>query len=121
MIEHLTQPSPAELDALTALWEASVRATHDFLSEEDIPFFRQMVRNEALAAVDLYVIRDTDDRTDRACGSGGTDGTDWAKPDATAGQTSSAGSPPSQASPAICSKCCSSPPGRGARDSAGNS
>ena len=69
MIEHLTQPSPAELDALTALWEASVRATHDFLSEEDIPFFRQMVRNEALAAVDLYVIRDTDDRTDRACGS----------------------------------------------------
>ena len=41
MIEHLTQPSPAELDALTALWEASVRATHDFLSEEDIPFFRQ--------------------------------------------------------------------------------
>ena len=40
MIEHLTQPSPAELDALTALWEASVRATHDFLSEEDIPFFR---------------------------------------------------------------------------------
>lgn len=74
MIEHLTQPSPAELDALTALWEASVRATHDFLSEEDIPFFRQMVRNEALAAVDLYVIRDTDDRTDRAFGSGGTDG-----------------------------------------------
>ena len=63
MIEHLTQPSPAELDALTALWEASVRATHDFLSEEDIPFFRQMVRNEALAAVDLYVIRDTADRT----------------------------------------------------------
>ena len=53
---------------------SSVRATHDFLSEEDIPFFRQMVRNEALAAVDLYVIRDTDDRTDRAFGSGGTDG-----------------------------------------------
>ena len=74
MIEHLSQPSPTELDALTALWEASVRATHDFLSEEDIPFFRQMVRNEALAAVDLYVIRDTDDRTDRAFGSGGTDG-----------------------------------------------
>ncbi|MFR6635260.1 MAG: GNAT family N-acetyltransferase [Alistipes onderdonkii] len=64
MIEHLTQPSPAELDALTALWEASVRATHDFLSEEDIPFFRQMVRNEALPAVDLYVTRDTGDRTD---------------------------------------------------------
>ena len=74
MIEHLTQPSPAELDALTALWEASVRATHDFLSEEDIPFFRQMVRNEALPAVDLYVTRDTGDRTDGTDGPGGTDG-----------------------------------------------
>ena len=59
MIEHLPQPSPAELDALTALWEASVRATHDFLSEEDIPFFRQMVRNEALPGTTLYVIRES--------------------------------------------------------------
>lgn len=91
MIEHLTQPSPAELDALTALWEASVRATHDFLSEEDIPFFRQMVRNEALAAVDLYVIRDTDDRTDRAFGSGGTDGTDGNRGSTATGQTGETG------------------------------
>ena len=109
MIEHLTQPSPAELDALTALWEASVRATHDFLSEEDIPFFRQMVRNEALPAVDLYVTGDRPRQAQRA------------KQDAAAGQTSSADSPPLQASQAICSKCCSSPPECGARDSAGNS
>ena len=91
MIEHLPQPSPAELDALTALWEASVRATHDFLSEEDIPFFRQMVRNEALAAVDLYVIRDTGDRTDRAFGSGGTDGTDGNRGSTATGQTGETG------------------------------
>ena len=118
MIEHLTQPSPAELDALTALWEASVRATHDFLSEEDIPFFRQMVRNEALPAVDLYVTRDTGDRTDGTDGPGGTDGN---RGSTATGQTSSADSPPLQASQAICSKCCSSPPECGARDSAGNS
>lgn len=74
MIEHLPQPSPAELDALTALWEASVRATHDFLGEEDIPFFRQMVRNEALPGTTLYVIRESEAGTNRsgdACGSGG--------------------------------------------------
>lgn len=59
IIEHLTTPTPAELDALTALWEASVRATHAFLAPEDIPFFRQMVRREALPTVDLYVIRET--------------------------------------------------------------
>lgn len=59
MVERLTTPTPAELDALTDLWEASVRATHAFLAPEDIPFFRQMVRREALPTVDLYVIRKT--------------------------------------------------------------
>lgn len=128
MIEHLTQPSPAELDALTALWEASVRATHDFLSEEDIPFFRQMVRNEALPAVDLYVTRDTGDRTDGTDGPGGQTGTgiDRDRPNGETGQRQPGkrvrrNSPPLQASQAICSKCCSSPPECGARDSAGNS
>ena len=30
----------ADHDAIVALWEAAVRATHDFLAEEDIVFFR---------------------------------------------------------------------------------
>lgn len=37
-IERLKNPSAGELDALTDLWEASVRATHDFLAPEDIAF-----------------------------------------------------------------------------------
>ena len=56
-IERLKNPSAGELDALTDLWEASVRATHDFLAPEDIVFFRQMVRQEALRGVELHVIR----------------------------------------------------------------
>lgn len=68
MVERLTTPTPAELDALTALWEASVRATHAFLAPEDIPFFRQLVRREALPTVDLYVIRET--------GAGGSEARD---------------------------------------------
>ena len=48
---------PAELDALTALWERSVRATHRFLKPGDIGFFRRIVREEALAAVELFVVR----------------------------------------------------------------
>ena len=47
-IERLKTPSAGKLNALTDLWEASVRATHDFLAPEDIAFFRQMVRQEAL-------------------------------------------------------------------------
>ena len=61
-IERLKNPSAGELDALTDLWEASVRATHDFLAPEDIAFFRQMVRQEALRGVELYVIRKPDSK-----------------------------------------------------------
>ena len=61
-IERLKTPSAGELDALTDLWEASVRATHDFLAPEDIVFFRQMVRQEALRGVELYVIRKPDSK-----------------------------------------------------------
>lgn len=69
-IEQLKNPSAGELDALTGLWESSVRATHDFLAAEDISFFRQMVRREALAGVELYVIRETDSKSPEAgpCG-----------------------------------------------------
>ena len=51
MIERIESPAPVELDALTALWERSVRATHDFLAPEDVAFFRRMVREEALPGV----------------------------------------------------------------------
>ena len=59
MIERLASPTAHELDALTDLWERSVRAPHDFLAPEDIPFFRRMVRQEALPAAEIYVIRDS--------------------------------------------------------------
>ena len=60
MVERLASPAAHELDALPDLWERSVRAPHDFLAPEDIPFFRRMVREEALSGVEeLYVIRDS--------------------------------------------------------------
>lgn len=62
MIRPLIAPIPAELDALTELWEGSVRATHDFLSEEDIVFYRHLVRTKALGAVALHVCYESDGR-----------------------------------------------------------
>lgn len=59
---RLDAPTDAELDALTRLWEASVRATHHFLAPGDIDFYRPIVRREALPAAELYVLRDTHDR-----------------------------------------------------------
>lgn len=47
-----------DFNELTAVWEASVRATHHFLSEVEIHFLKPLVRNEHLKNVDLYCIRD---------------------------------------------------------------
>ncbi|KPN91167.1 acetyltransferase [Pseudomonas nunensis] len=41
--------------ALAALWERSVRATHDFLSEDDIQFFLPLVRDAYLPALTVWV------------------------------------------------------------------
>lgn len=59
-VERLSDPTPGQLDALTDLWEASVRATHHFLCPADMALYRRIVRSEALPAVALYAVRDTE-------------------------------------------------------------
>ncbi|MCX2680203.1 GNAT family N-acetyltransferase [Galbibacter sp. EGI 63066] len=39
------------------VWEASVRATHHFLKEEDIQYFKPLILNNYLDAVELRCIR----------------------------------------------------------------
>lgn len=46
-----------EYETLVALWEASVRATHHFLKEEDIHYFRPLILNTYLDAVELRCAR----------------------------------------------------------------
>lgn len=61
----MVQLIPAQEDdfaEIVEVWEASVRATHDFLSEEDILFFRPLILNDYLAAVDLYCLKDESGR-----------------------------------------------------------
>ncbi|MBL4677066.1 MAG: acetyltransferase [Mucilaginibacter sp.] len=40
---NIRQPQLAEYPLLVELWEASVRATHHFLTEKDIEFYRPLV------------------------------------------------------------------------------
>ena len=54
----MVKPEATDYEALTELWEASVRATHDFLPESDIHFFKPLVRDQFLASVDLYALQD---------------------------------------------------------------
>lgn len=51
-----------DFDTLTEVWEASVRATHSFLTEDNIQYFKPLVRKEFLPAVELRCVRDEDFR-----------------------------------------------------------
>lgn len=45
------------LDELIAVWEKSVRSSHHFLKEEDIEYFKPLIRDQYFHAVELFVIR----------------------------------------------------------------
>lgn len=54
-IVECKERTPALIAELVAVWEASVRATHDFLSDEEIATIRQYVP-EALSVVETLVV-----------------------------------------------------------------
>lgn len=53
---------PSEYTDVVEVWEASVRATHTFLKEEDIQYFKPLILNEYLKAVRLKGARDEENR-----------------------------------------------------------
>lgn len=55
---HVERAGQAEYPELIAVWEASVRPTHDFLSEEDIAYLRQLILTQYFDAVELHCVRD---------------------------------------------------------------
>lgn len=57
----LTTPQPTDYAELLSIWEASVRATHHFLKEEDILFFRNTIQEHNLfSQVNLTVVKEDD-------------------------------------------------------------
>jgi putative acetyltransferase len=53
---HIRRALPADRDLLVDIWLRSVRATHAFLSEDDIQSFLPMVRDVALPQLDVWVL-----------------------------------------------------------------
>jgi putative acetyltransferase len=71
---RIRQARAAETPALVALWERSVRATHDFLTEADIAELRPQV-GEALdgGSLELWVLTGADDAPAGFMGLAGAD------------------------------------------------
>ena len=53
----IEQADAGDYQALIALWEASVRATHHFLQEADITTLKPLILEHYFAAVDLVCAR----------------------------------------------------------------
>jgi len=49
---------PEYYTEMLAVWENSVRATHDFITEEDIEFFKPIIIEHAFPAVTLKCVKD---------------------------------------------------------------
>lgn len=58
----IEQPDVQDCDELLRIWEDAVRSTHHFLTEDDIRFYKPLVRNEYFQAVELYVFRNDSGR-----------------------------------------------------------
>lgn len=57
-MEIIHPVATAEYAEVTELWERSVRATHHFLKEENIQYFKPLILEQYLAAVELRCIKD---------------------------------------------------------------
>jgi putative acetyltransferase len=56
--EQIHSVGEADRERLVEVWEASVRATHHFLSEADIQLFKPLVRDGLIGSLELAGIRD---------------------------------------------------------------
>ncbi|WP_207432711.1 GNAT family N-acetyltransferase [Sabulibacter ruber] len=54
----LVSVSPAEYKEVVEVWEASVRATHHFVTEDEIQFFRPLILDEFLWLMQLTCAKD---------------------------------------------------------------
>jgi putative acetyltransferase len=53
---QIRRATPTDRDALLDIWLRSVRATHTFLTEEDIRSFLPLVRDVALSELEFWVL-----------------------------------------------------------------
>ncbi|WP_349617959.1 GNAT family N-acetyltransferase [Azotobacter salinestris] len=57
-MEEICEVTESQFERLADVWEASVKATHDFLTEQDVLSLRSKVLNDYLAAVTLRAYKD---------------------------------------------------------------
>lgn len=57
-LNQISPVSAADYDRVLVVWEAAVRATHDFLSEDEIESLKPLVRQSCFQGMPLFCLRD---------------------------------------------------------------
>lgn len=67
----IMRPTVNEYEELITVWENSVRATHDFLTEESIQFYKSLILKEYFFEVDLFCHKNDRQKIDGFIGVAG--------------------------------------------------
>lgn len=61
MIHPIRLATSEDYPRIMEIWESAVRATHDFLSEEDLQHFKEIIPKEYLPNLEVYVISENNE------------------------------------------------------------
>ncbi|ASK32114.1 GNAT family N-acetyltransferase [Chryseobacterium sp. T16E-39] len=58
MTSQIIKATSEDYPRIMEIWASSVKATHDFLAEEDFNYFQQVIPRDYLPHLDVYLITD---------------------------------------------------------------
>lgn len=61
MIHQIRLATSDDYPRIMEIWESAVRATHDFLSEEDLQHFKEIIPKEYLPNLEVYLISENNE------------------------------------------------------------
>jgi putative acetyltransferase len=61
MIHQIRLATSEDYPRIMEIWETAVRATHDFLSEEDLQHFKEIIPKEYLPNLEVYLITENNE------------------------------------------------------------
>ncbi|MDH5035730.1 GNAT family N-acetyltransferase [Chryseobacterium cucumeris] len=56
MSQHIRLATAEDYPAIMEIWESAVKATHDFLAEEDFNYFKEAIPRDYLPHLEVYLI-----------------------------------------------------------------
>lgn len=71
MSHQIRLAEPKDYPGIMEIWESAVKATHDFLTEEDFNYFKEVIPKDYLPNLDVYLLTENDEAKGFASVAGG--------------------------------------------------